>query len=137
MAKKHIIEIGYQKFACDSITAATQAIAILSKLTKVTLNLEADDSDKWFYEPDTDRRSTVELKLNQNYRERKPEKPLKEPKPLALPKPARGTILCICEKSYVAPRQSCPHCGRAFSESHNRTHQSTATPSHPTLRLVE
>lgn len=122
MAKKHIIEIGYQKFAVDSITAATQAIAILSKLTKVSLNHEAADSDKWFYEPDTDRHSSVELKLNQNYRDRKTEAQPKAPKPLALPKPARGTILCICEKSYVAPKESCPHCGRPFSESHNRTH---------------
>jgi hypothetical protein len=84
MAKKHIIEIGYQKFACDSITAATQAIAILSKLTKVRLNIDADNSDHWFYEPDSERDSSVELKLNQKYRDRKAEKPVKTPNPLAL-----------------------------------------------------
>lgn len=124
MSKKvHIIEIGYQKFACDSITAATQAVAVLSKLRPVNLNTDAKDSDHWYYEPEEGSRyrTGVELKLNQKYRERKPKV---EPKAMALPAPKRGTILCICEKSYVAPRETCPHCGRAFSESHNRTHDS-------------
>ncbi len=131
MIKKHIIEVGYQKYAVDSITAATQAVAILSKLQRVTLNHDADSSDHWFYQPDEDKhRSTIELKLNQNYRDPAKSKPKKA---LALPAPKRGTILCICEKSYVAPRESCVHCGRAFSESHNRTH---STASQSKLRLL-
>jgi hypothetical protein len=122
MSKKvHIIEIGYQKFACDSITAATQAVAVLSKLRPVSLNTDASDSDRWFYEPTEKGRfhDGVELKLNQRYREPKAEP---KSKALALPAPKRGSILCICEKSYVAPKENCPQCGRTFSESHNRTH---------------
>jgi len=50
MSKKvHIIEIGHSKFACESITAATQAVATLSKLKRVRLNTDAKDSDHWFY----------------------------------------------------------------------------------------
>lgn len=133
MAKKHIITFGYRAFACDSITTATQVVALLSKLTPVSRNTDADRISDWYYEPDADRDTTIELKMNENFRDPKPEKPAKA---LALPKPARGTILCICEKSYVAPKQSCVHCGRPFSESHNRTHKSDSTISHPTLRLL-
>ena len=134
MAKKHIIEIGSYKYAVDSITAATQAVALLSKLKPVRLNYEADSSDDWFYEPvEESRCRDLNLKLNQKYREPKPEP---KAKPLSLPSPKRGSIRCICDKSDVAPRQSCPHCGRPFSESHNRTHSSTSTQIHPTLRLL-
>jgi hypothetical protein len=132
----HIIEVGYQSFAVDSITAATAAIAVLSKLKKVRLNHSADNSDRWFFEPDEDsHHDKINLKLHQKYRDPKTEPKPKE-KTLALPAPKRGTILCICEKSYVAPKQSCPHCGRPFSESHNRTH-GDARPVKPTLRIVE
>lgn len=132
MSKKHIIEIGYQKYAADSITAATQAVNILSKLKPVRLNTDSRDSDDWFYEPDEDDRfgRAIELKLNQRYRE--PRKP-KAKKPLALPKPKRGTILCICEKSSVSPGETCAHCGLSFSVSHNRTHDRE---SNPNLRLL-
>ncbi len=131
MSKKHIIRLGHRYYAVDSVTAATQAIALLSKLKPVRLNHDADRTADWFYEPDEDRSERIELELNQSYREaRKP----KAEKPLALPAPKRGSILCICEKSYVAPKQHCPHCGRPFSESHNRTHASTAKQSN--LRLI-
>jgi len=136
MAKKHIISFGYREFAVDSVTAATAAVALLSKLIPVRQNMDSDRSSGWFYEPDSDRDVTIKLKMNEEFREPKPAKPEKAPKPLALPKPARGTIRCICEKSDVAPKQSCAHCGRPFSESHNRTHQGDSIPSHPTLRLL-
>lgn len=125
MAKKHIISIGYRDFAVDSITAATQAVQLLSKLKRVKLNTDASKSEGWFYEPEEEEfHDAVELKLNQKYREPKAEP---KQKALALPAPKRGSILCICEKSYVAPRQTCPHCGRDFSESHGRTHDSKPT----------
>lgn len=40
MAKKHIISFGYRDFATDSITTATQAVALLSKLIPVRQNVE-------------------------------------------------------------------------------------------------
>lgn len=132
MPKKFIIKIGYQSFSVDSATAASQAMAALAKLQPVNHNTEASDPDHWFYEPEEGRHRGFELLPNQPFREPKKES---APKPLALPKPKRGSILCICEKSHVAPRESCPHCGRPFSESHNRTHGS-AIQSHPTLRLL-
>jgi hypothetical protein len=64
-------------------------------------------------------------------------KAAKAPKALTLPSPKRGSILCICEHSYVAPRESCAHCGRSFHESHNRTHvDKPATTTKPQLRLL-
>ena len=119
MAKKHILKFGYLTFAVDSITTATAAVALFSKLTPARLNHDAPSSDDWFWEPNPDRESAIELKMNEPFREPKPVKPAKA---LALPTPKRGSILCICEKSYVAPKQSCPHCGRSFNESHSRTH---------------
>lgn len=130
MAKKHIVTFGYQKYAFDSVTAASQAVAFFSKLKPVKLCTEGK-YDTWHYQPDSDREKEVSLELNQKYRDPVEPKPRKA---LALPAPKRGTILCICEKSYVAPRESCPHCGRDFSESHNRTHQDKQ--SGPHLRLV-
>ncbi len=79
--------------------------------------------------------SYTTVKMNQPYRPAKPEKPAKAEKPLALPKPKKGSIQCICEHSYVAPRETCAHCGRAFSESHNRTH-GDAIQSKPQLRIL-
>lgn len=133
MAKKHIIKFGYRAYAVDSITTATQAVALLSKLIPVRQNTDGRSLSEWYYEPDEDRNTAIELKMNENYREPKPEKPTKA---LALPKPKRGTIRCICEKSDVAPKQSCAHCGRPFSESHNRSHKSDSIQSGPTLRLI-
>lgn len=128
MPKKHILKYGYQKFAFDSVTAASQAVAFFSKLKPVKLHSEGP-YETWHYRPYADHNGEVSLELNQDYQE--PAKP-KAAKALALPAPKRGSILCICEKSYVAPRESCPHCGRDFAESHNRTHQDT----HPKLRLI-
>jgi hypothetical protein len=131
--KKHIVTIGYQDYAVDSVTAATQAVAILAKLQPVRYITEGD-SDGWHYAPDgrEHRSMEVSVKMNQPFRE--PRKPKPE-KPLALPKPKRGSILCICEKSHVAPRETCPHCGRPFAESHGRTH-GDAIPTKPQLRLL-
>lgn len=71
------------------------------------------------------------------FRPIKAEKPVKAAKALTLPAPKRGSILCICEHSYVAPRETCTHCGRPFSESHNRTHgDKPATTTIPQLRLL-
>lgn len=86
-----------------------------------------------YYKPNPeDRGGEVKLEMNQYFREA--EKPEKAAKPLALPKPARGTIRCICGFSDVAPRQDCTHCGKPFSESHNRTHGIKDTGPH--LRLL-
>lgn len=132
MAKKHIITIGSYSYAFDSVATAIKAMEILSKAQTVTYVSKGDYKD-WHYAPDVEYRNDATLKLNEEFRAAAPKAP-KPPKPLALPKPARGTILCICEKSYVAPKESCPHCGRQFSESHNRTHGSQDTG--PNLRLV-
>lgn len=130
MQNKHIVTIGHYRFAVDSITAATTLVAALSKAEQV--DYEYEDHGKIYKPLAEDARSReVELSLNQKYRPAAKPKP--EPKALALPAPKRGSILCICEKSYVAPRQSCPHCGRDFSESHNRTHRSD---NGPNLRLL-
>jgi hypothetical protein len=124
MEKRHIITIDYVPYAVESAAQASQLLTLLAKLRKVQWNTQADESRGWFYE-DEDRSSReleVSLKMNQPYRPAKAEKPAKAGKPLALPKPKKGSIQCICEHSYVAPRESCTHCGRSFSESHNRTH---------------
>ena len=132
MSKKHIITVGYQDYAVDSTTAAVKAVEILSKLIPVQ-HVTDGPIDSWHYAPEDreHRCRDVQLKMNQNFREARK---VKEPKPLALPAPKRGAILCICERSFVAPRQTCPHCGRAFTESHNRTHQDPAAGTN--LRLL-
>lgn len=130
MKKKHIVKFGYTKYAFDSITAATQAVAFFSKLHPVKLHSEGP-YETWHYRTNSDHEKEVTLELNQKYSDPVPPKARKA---LALPAPKRGTILCICEKSYVAPRETCDHCGRAFSESHNRTHQDKSTG--PKLRLL-
>jgi hypothetical protein len=133
MTKKHIVTHGYRKYAFDSVTAAAAAVAFFAKLKPVKLNTDSKSYDGLFYQPDTDRDCDVSMELNQKYKD--PAAAVKKPeKALALPAPKRGTILCICEKSYVAPRESCPHCGRSFSESHNRTHQDNK--QGPNLRLI-
>lgn len=120
MAKKHIITLGSYSYAFDSVSAAIKAMELISKAQTVVFVCKGDYKE-WHYTPDLEYRNDATLKLNEEFRAPVP-KPAKASKPLALPKPARGTILCICEKSYVAPKESCPHCGRPFSESHNRTH---------------
>lgn len=124
--KKHIIKIGYQYFATDSVTAATQAVNLLSKMIQVEF---VPGSQGYRYQPkeDEDDFRKISLEMNQSFHD--PKAKQKDARPLSLPAPKRGSILCVCEKSYVSPRQSCPHCGRKFSESHNRTHSSTAIQS--------
>jgi hypothetical protein len=137
MATRHILTIDHQDFVVESAAQATQLLTLLAKLKKVRLNHEAKSSLDWFYEDDPVclRQIEASLKMNQPYRAARPEKASKPEKPLALPKPKKGSILCICEKSYVAPRENCPHCGRLFAESHNRTH-GDAVPVKPQLRLL-
>lgn len=129
MRKKHIIKFGHQYFAVDSITAATNAVALLSKLQTCKYVTDGE-YENWHYAPDDKEARPVTLEMNQPYLE--PRKPKAE-KPLGLPKPKRGTILCICERSSVAPGETCAHCGRSFTESHNRTHGDDSSPK---LRLV-
>ena len=138
MATKHIIKIGYQAFACDDKKTASDLLALFAKLQPVD-HVTEGEVDEWYYTPEIgEYNRDITLKQNQRFRpsrEEKPKKPVKAPKALTLPAPKRGSILCICEKSYVAPRESCPHCGRLFAESHNRTHEDS-TPSKPQLRLL-
>lgn len=135
MPRKHIIQIDYVSYVVESATAATQLITQLAKLKRVARRTEAEDPNDWYYEEEAGAREIeVSLKLNQPFREARKITP-KAGKPLALPKPKKGSILCICEHSYVAPRETCTHCGRPFSESHNRTHGDTVSPK-PQLRLL-
>lgn len=135
MATRHIITIDHRDFAVESAATATQLLNLLAKLKKVRFNHEAESSRDWFYEEDLDHGRQIEasLKMNQPFAASKPAKP---EKPLALPRPKKGSIQCICEHSYVAPRETCAHCGRPFSESHNRTHGDTAQKPKSQLRLL-
>lgn len=139
MATKHIIRIGYQAFACDDKKTACDLLALFAKLQPVD-HITDGPVDEWYYTPEIGERSRdITLKHNQRFRPiktEKPAKPVKAAKALTLPAPKRGSILCICERSYVAPRETCPHCGRAFSESHNRTHGDQPINSKPQLRLL-
>jgi hypothetical protein len=118
MSKKvHIVTIGYQDYAIESLTQATQVLRVMEKAVPCSYHHVPGDASN--YMPEEDRKPALKLEINMNLLSKPKPKPKKA---LALPAPKRGTILCICEKSYVAPKQSCPHCGRAFSESHNRTH---------------
>ena len=132
MSKKHIITIGYMHYAFDSIKAATDCLVILNRATLCQREYE---SGKTTYKPNDDphRCNDLELTLNQHFESPRPPKAEKR---LSLPAPKRGSILCLCEKSYVAPKQTCPSCGLAFNVSHSRTHQDTSTANSPTLRLV-
>lgn len=125
MKEKYIITIGYHKYAVDSLSAATAAINLFAKLMPVRWVTEADSSEDWYYTPDPDKReSEIAIKRGRFF---DPAAQSSRPrKSIGLPAPKRGSILCICEMSWVSPRQTCPHCGRAFSESHNRTHKPTA-----------
>jgi hypothetical protein len=120
MAKKHIVTVGYRDFATDSAAAAADLVKLMARFKPCKFHYQSGGAA--YYEPDNDPRNEIKLELNQPWKEPQPEKPVKAAKPLALPKPARGTIRCICDKSDVSPRTSCAHCGRPFSESHNRTH---------------
>ena len=120
MAKttKHIVSIGYRKFACDSITTASQLVALLSKCTPAEYCYETGKS--WFQPlPDDGRHEEITLEANRPWHDPNAKRP-KGPK--GLPSPARGSILCICEQSWLAPRQNCPSCGRPYYESAHRTH---------------
>ena len=138
MATKHIIKIGYQAFACDDKKTASELLSLFAKLQAVD-HITDGPVDEWYYTPEIGSHSRdITLKPNQLFRltkAEKKEKPVKVAKALTLPAPKRGSILCICEHSYVAPRETCAHCGRSFSESHNRTHRDAA-PSKPQLRLL-
>lgn len=119
MAKstRHIVSIGYRHFAFESMTAASQAISLLSKATSADRSYE--EHQTW-YQPAADKRDNeITLEANRPWRDPNA-KPSKGPK--GLPAPARGSILCICERSWLSPRQNCPSCGRPYTESANRTH---------------
>ena len=120
--KRHIIKVGYYSFATESLTKATRLIELLSGMELS----EYDYRDHKVYRPVPEKDFDIKLECNQAFEGLERRKPRK---PLSLPAPKRGSILCICEKSYVAPRQSCPHCGRAFAESHSRTHDGTSRSS--------
>ena len=132
MKKVHIVSFGYCDYAFDSVTKATDAVKLFSSLRRVKFVHIPGDKPSYYVTHPEDRGGEVKLEMNQYFRDAA--KPEKAPKPLALPKPARGTIRCICGFSDVAPKQSCTHCGRPFSESHNRT---PSTPDNgPHLRLI-
>jgi hypothetical protein len=101
MSKKHVVSVGYMKFGFDSIKAATDLVALLSKATP--LDYEFDHPLRGYKPADDERCRDIELTLNQHFH---PKRAAKTEKPLALPKPKRGTILCICEKSSVAPGET-------------------------------
>ena len=63
MAKKHIITFQGTPYALDSITAANQALAVLSKLVPVEHVTDSDDIDEWHYKPRTGYRSELDLSL--------------------------------------------------------------------------
>jgi len=123
MAKKHIITIGYRKYACESESAATEAVRILSKLKEVD-HITSGLYEQWYY-VETGEGVEVELELNKTVREKPKPKPEPKAKALTLPKPKKGTIQCMCGNSDVAPRETCPSCGLHFNVSHSRTHDST------------
>ena len=119
---RHIVTFVYQKYAFTSLSKAADAVKFFSSVEKVSMEIGPETRDYIYYTPEFEtEKNKVELATDCRY---VPAKPPKELKPLALPSPKRGIILCICEKSYVAPKESCPHCGRPFSESHGRTHGS-------------
>ncbi len=130
MPKKHILNIGLFDFAFDSVAPIATIMKAMEK--GIQCDWKHNPSGNSYYQAsESDQIRGIKLEMNQEFR------PLPKAKPekvLALPAPKRGTIRCICDKSDVSPRQSCPHCGRPFSESHNRTHGSTATQSN--LRLI-
>jgi hypothetical protein len=123
MAKKHIISIGYRDYACDSVSAATEAVKILSKLRRVEHSTSGEYKD-WHY-IETGEGIEVSLKLNETVREKAKPKPEPKAKALTLPKPKKGTIQCMCGNSDVAPKETCPSCGLHFNVSHSRTHDTT------------
>jgi hypothetical protein len=132
MKKVHIVSFGYRDYAFTSIAKAADAVKFLATLTPVKFTYVSGDGPAYYIPDPETQHHDVKLELNQNFRDA--EKPEKAAKTLALPKPKRGTIRCICGFSDVAPKQSCVHCGKPFSESHNRTHSSKD--NGPNLRLI-
>lgn len=133
--KMHVVDFSAYYFAFTSKTDAVQLLNLLAKAKIVDRIWEA--RGKQFTEAKEQKYDEASLMFNVEVIPTRPPKP--EPKKaLALPTPKRGTILCICEKSYVAPKETCPHCGRPFSESHNRTHSDKPTTPNttPNLRLL-
>ena len=124
---RHIVSYGYQHYAFASLAKAADAVKFFSSLERVSRQIGPEDHDYMYFTPELEKDKTkIELETNCRYVPAEPPKPTKI---LGLPAPKRGSILCICEKSYVAPRHTCPHCGRAFTESHNRNHGSPAVQS--------
>ena len=99
--KKHILQIGYRSFAYDSVSAATSALAAISKGTRVKY-----ESNGTFVPCDEDETDEIELKLN-----RQVKMPTKQ-KRLGLPAPKRNTIECpFCESVSVVRGSNCQSCG--------------------------
>jgi hypothetical protein len=122
MRKKHILTIGFQDYAFDSITQATNVLRALEKAIPVKW-VAGPGSEPSYYEPEAVKsRHETELKMNQLFK-----MPPPPPKAKALPAPKRGVIRCQCGMADVAPRTACIACGTPFSVSHNRTHQTTGT----------
>lgn len=135
MTKKHIVEVGYMKFAFDSIKAATDLITLINKA--IPVDYEFEHPARGYKPSENARERDIKLELNQVFHPAPKPKAEKPAKALALPAPKRGSILCICEKSYVSPKTLCPHCGLHFNVSHGRTHErSEQLESQPKLRLV-
>jgi hypothetical protein len=132
MAKKHILTIGYHQYACDSVSAATELVRILSKLKEVD-HVTDGPYEQWHY-VETGEGIRCELELNKTVKVKAPPKP--EPKAKALPRPKKGTIQCRCGHSYVAPKETCASCGTPFSVSQSRTHDSTPSNAVP-FRLTD
>ncbi len=127
MKRKHILTIGLQDFAFDSITQATTVMRAIEKAIPVKWTYVPGSGDS-YYEPEPEGRSSShETKLEMNQLFKLPPPP---PKAKALPAPKRGIIRCQCGMADVAPRQSCPACGTPFSVSHTRTHQDKQTNLH-------
>lgn len=134
--KMHVVDYGTYYFAFASQNDAIQLTKLLAKAQIVERIWEAKDKQ---FKEGTRHKDDPTLMFNVQVHPSKPPEPeQKTQKALALPTPKRGTILCICEKSYVAPKETCPHCGRPFSESHNRTHSDKQTTKNttPNLRLL-
>jgi hypothetical protein len=127
--KTNILTIGCSHFAFDKIDSALKIIKLLN--SGILCEWEYPKVGPSFYTPKDHGSSLDEVRLeaNQVFKPKLPPKPEKKKAVLGLPSPRRGSIMCICEHSYVAPKETCPHCGRSFAESHNRTHDTTAIQS--------
>lgn len=108
MSKSPIINIEHRSYAAPSISVATQLLNLLSKLKPVERKYSSDYSKSW-YEPEENENLDVELRLNQEVKQR--------PKLLGLPKPSKRTVRCSCGHSDVALGQNCPSCGGSYFDS--------------------